>query len=206
MATATTGSDGGYTITALPSGTYSVEASAPGFLRSTVAVTITSGASKTQNFGLSPLLAQGELRIVLTWGSSPSDLDSHLWLPPERPYHVYYGRRGTQTSCPYANLDLDDTSGFGPETITIKQRFVGGDYVYAVHNYSGSPDLTASAAKVQVFDSRGLLAAFDVPTTGAGRWWNVLKVNGTTGAITEVNQLVGDPSPYSDTTTGCAVP
>jgi len=122
----------------------------------------------------------------------------------ETPYHVYYSRRGSLDACPYAALDVDDTSSFGPETITITQRFLEGTYVYAVHNFSGSPDLTASQARVQVFDSTGLIATYDVPTAGQGRFWHVLTINGQSGAITEVNQLGDNPEPYPDTDAGCS--
>ena len=34
-----------------------------------------------------------------------------------------------------ANLDVDDISSYGPETITILEN-IYGTYTYAVHNYS----------------------------------------------------------------------
>lgn len=197
LATVTTGTNGSYSIPELPPGSYTVQASAPGFLRSSQTISVTSGATTTANFSLSPLLARGQLRLVLTWGTSPNDLDSHLWTPPTQRYHLYYGRRGVTTACPFANLDVDVTSGRGPETITISQ-LLSGTYVYAVYNFSGSPDISTSQARVQVFDSTGLIATFQIPSTGTGRWWDVLRINGATGAITEVNQIVADPTPYPD--------
>jgi hypothetical protein len=122
------------------------------------------------------------------------------------PYHVYYSRKGSAESCPFAQLDVDDTTAYGPETVTIRQRITQGTYVYAIYNYSGFPAITESGAQVQVFDSTGLLTTLNVPVTGEGRWWNVLTIDGATGAISEVNTITGDAAPYGDTTLGCDAP
>jgi uncharacterized protein YfaP (DUF2135 family) len=204
-AVATTGSGGSYQIPELPPGSYTVEAQARGFLRSRLDdVQVAAGQSTPVNFSLSPFLARGELRLVLTWGGQPADLDSHLWLPMEAPYHVFYGRRGDSEQCPFAVLDRDDVNGFGPEAITISQRVLQGTYVYAIHNFSGFPDLATSGAQVQVFDSSGLVATIEVPTLGSGRFWKVLTIDGATGAISIVNELGNNPEPYPDTAAGCA--
>lgn len=204
IATATSGSDGSYTTAELPTGTYTLQAQASGFLKATdEGVDVTAGSSTTHNFSLSPLLVAGQIRLVLTWGTTISDLDSHLWLPTEKQYHVYYNRRGDDEICPFAELDVDDTSFEGPETITISD-LQEGSYTYAIYRFS-SGDFTTSSAQVQVFDSTGLLETFTVPTTGSGAWWNVLTINGSTGAITEVNTLSDtDAAPYADSTLGCA--
>jgi hypothetical protein len=204
VANATTGVGGTYTIPELPGGTYTVEARAPGFLTSTQQnIVVTLGLDTTVNFSLSPLLSVGQLRLVLTWGEMPYDLDSHLWLPVEKPFHLFYARRGSLVACPFAELDVDDTSSFGPETITIDQLFTG-IYRYAVYNWSGTPAITTSEAQVQVFDSTGLIATFNVPTEGDGLWWHVLDLNGETGAILDVNQVTTEvPELYFDTNQGC---
>lgn len=207
LTSATSDLNGNYTIPELPAGVYTLEARASGFLRSSQEnVQVTAGQNTVVSFSLSLLLAQGELRLVLTWGAQPGDLDSHLWLPMEEPYHVYYSRRGSVDVCPFAALDRDTTTGFGPETITIKQRIREGTYVYAIFNYTGAPELTASEAQVRVFDSTGLIATVDVPTTGTGRFWKVLSIDGLTGVVTEINELGDTPEPYPDTDSGCAAP
>jgi hypothetical protein len=116
-------------------------------------VVIPIGGSLTLNISLSPTLAAGNMRFVLNWGESPSDLDSHLNTPDieGQPYHVYYGDEGSETSAPYALLDYDITSGFGPETMTIYQMF-SGTYQYYIHNYSETPDITTSQAVVQIYN------------------------------------------------------
>ncbi len=207
LTSVTTDASGNYSIPELPAGTYALEIQASGFLRSSAdEVQVTAGENAVVSLSLSPLLALGELRLVLTWGGSPRDLDSHLWLPIETPYHIYYSRPGNLDDCPFALLDVDDTYSFGPETITIRERFLQGTYVYSINNYSGSPSLTESEAQVQVFDSTGLIATLNVPTEGEGLFWNVLSIDGATGAITEINTLGGTPEPYPDTTIGCEAP
>lgn len=78
-----------------------------------------------------PHLDQGTIRFVLTWGYQPKDLDSHLITPNEK--HVYFAQKNPNLAG--ANLDVDDTSSYGLETITITE-LQSGQYLYLVHNYS----------------------------------------------------------------------
>jgi hypothetical protein len=64
---------------------------------------------------------QGQLRIVLTWGETPRDLDSHLDTPSG--CHVFYGRK--QCNRGQESLDTDVTDSFGPETINIRKLTPG---------------------------------------------------------------------------------
>jgi hypothetical protein len=189
--TITADSNGQFLFSGLPAGSVQVTASAPGFAPSTQTGAVPAGGTGTIVLALSPTLAPGQYRIVLTWGASPSDLDSHLWVPTTpSPTEVYFGNLGSLTSPPFAQLDQDDTTGFGPETITIAQ-VLPGQYTYAVHNFSGAPPITTSAAQVTVFDSNGQLASFNVPTTGTGTWWTVFTFNN--GTVTPVNTISTTP-------------
>jgi uncharacterized protein YfaP (DUF2135 family) len=193
----TTNGSGNYTIPNVPAGTQTVRAAATGFISDQQSAAVPAGGTVAVNFALSPVLAQGEMRIVLTWGSAPRDLDSHLWLPASRPFHVFYANRGNCNAHPYACLDVDDVTSYGPETVTIRQRFQG-QYVYAVYNYSGESAITGSNGRVQVYGTNGLVADFQVPNTGSGRWWYVFDLDGTTGAITPRNYVTStSPGPYT---------
>ncbi len=200
-----TDTGGAFFIEGLPPGPCRVEAAAPGFLRGQrTDLAITAGETTfNADVALSSLLAAGQMRCVLSWGQAPSDLDLHLWLPPDEPYHVYYGRRGQLDACPFAALDVDHTQGFGPETVTITQRIGNGQYVVMVRNYSGSPPLAGSGARVDVFDSTGLIAAFTAPLSGSGADWAVLEVDAQTGAITELGTIELSVEPYGDTAAAC---
>ena len=110
---------------------------------------------------------------------------------------MYWNNIGSCTGSPWACLDVDNVTGYGPETITIKQRY-NGTYVYAVYNYSQNPAITASQGVVRVYGQSGLVATFNVPTSGNGAWWYVFDLNGNTGAITPHNVVqTGSPAPYS---------
>ena len=150
--TTTTNASGQYTMT-VPAGARVITTSATGFTTRTDSVTITAGAATTYNPSLVPTSVGTGVSVVLTWGAQPSDLDSHLVGPNGSGgrFHCYYANR---TPVPFVTLDVDDTSAFGPETITVAQvsgAFVAGTYNYYVHNYSGSPAFNTSNAVVTVF-------------------------------------------------------
>ncbi len=121
--------------------------------------------------------------ISLTWGEYPSDLDSHLLIPMTWDqnydyYHIYYSSMGSLGEDPYAVLDTDDTSSYGPEIIT-GTRLYQGRFQYWVHNYTSdhSEDLKNSGAMVQL-EIGGALYLYDVstvPLEGADLtgWWHV---------------------------------
>ena len=87
-----------------------------------------------------------------------------------------------------ADLDLDDTSSYGPETTTIYNP-IEGEYVFYVYNWTGSPDIKTSGATVKVYNGNSNEPAyvFSVPLTGDGRYWTVFKYNSKTRRVTPVN-------------------
>ena len=103
------------------------------------------------------------------------------------------------------SLDVDDTYQYGPETTTIS-TVRAGMYRYSVHNYStqssaGAAGIASSPAKVEVYDSNGLVNTFIAPAAGTGNTWRVFEMNvaGTTASITGINSYVTVTS-YSDNT------
>lgn len=82
-------------------------------------------------------------------------MDSHLSYKNQ---HVYWDNKQGQD----ANLDVDDTDSYGPETITIDKRLDGQYYVYSVHDYSdrakpNTANLSNSQAKVMVYAGESLI-------------------------------------------------
>lgn len=122
-------------------------------------------------YAISPIMQELDgLRIVLSWGSSPLDIDSHLSYPGG--YICYYKKDAS-----LANLDVDDTDSFGPETITITKKIAGKKYVYAIHDFSDK-DLTnnsnlsnISRAKVFVYVGNTLIKTYKMPTGQKGNIW-----------------------------------
>jgi PKD repeat protein len=172
-------------------GTHTVTASATGYTTYTNSqVSITEGGTLELQISLSPTLAAGQYRFVLTWGETPYDLDSHLKTPviEGTAYHIYFSDQGSVDSPPYAILDIDDIDSFGPETTTIYD-LKSGEYHYYIHNYSESPEIIISNATVQIFNDNGLLHTLQVPTSGTGLYWDVCTLNGN-GSINIINQIV----------------
>lgn len=184
---ATSDATGVATIPDTPTGTFTLTVSMAGYITYQQTVTLVVGPNNLI-VALSPQLAAGQMRFVLTWGENPRDLDSHLTGPDTAGgrFHVYFADRNPTGAD--ANLDVDDTSSYGPETITISQ-FHSGTYRYYVHHFSGTGTLSTSGAIVKVYGEQGLLATATVPTTGTGEYWYVFDVDGATRAITLVNTI-----------------
>lgn len=197
-----TGVDGTFAFAGVLPGATTVAASAEGYSDGLLEdVVVTAGATTTVDVLLSPTLSAGSLRVVLSWAEEPRDLDSHMWTPETQPYHVYFGGPGSLEGCPGTALDLDDTSGFGPETITIQSPIVG-TYRYGVRLFGGVGTLSQSMAVVEVFDTSGLIARFEVPQNGtaAETWWHVFDADPSTGSLTPVDRLYQDQTelePYT---------
>lgn len=185
-----TDESGAYLFQDLPYGNYEVTASISGYISLTRTVEHSNPVT-TSVFVLSQQLQTGQYRIVLSWGATPSDLDSHLWTTiGDVIYEIYYGDQGSATTAPFVILDTDDVDGYGPETITIYQ--LSSPAIFAVYNYSGDPEITASNARIEVYSGNQKIANYSVPTTGTGRWWYVFDLS-TTGQITERNTISENP-------------
>jgi len=193
LQTTISGRDGSYSFTGLTPGNYTALARAEGFIPGVAyEIAVSEDEQVTRDIILSPVLLEGQTRIVLTWGDSPVDLDAHLTGPLdiESRFHVFWDDEGSLTAEPFSALDIDDRDGNGPETITIAQQDLGV-YRYSVHDYvnrgaESSSALGASGAKVQVFQDDRLIARFDVPATD-GTLWTVFELNGPT--LTSINSM-----------------
>jgi tetratricopeptide (TPR) repeat protein len=117
----------------------------------------------------------GGYRIVLSWNESPKDIDSHLVYGDS---HIYWNNQnGVQ-----GMLDVDDTDGFGPETITIKKSLNGNRYIYAVHDYTNkdesfSSKLSESGAKVLVYAGSTQIETFYIPQGKIGNLWVLFTIS-----------------------------
>ncbi len=191
-----TNSSGQYMIENVPVGYYTVEASKQGYVTGYTNIIVVSAAERNDfDFTITPVLNSDEIRIVLTWGASPSDLDSHLIgkTPSGGSFNVFYNDKVyTYNGTEMANLDVDDTTSYGPETITILEN-IYGSYIYAVHDYShrgstNSKALSSSGAVVRVFIGSSQVAEYNVPTDQVGTYWTVFEIAGN-GRILPVNSI-----------------
>lgn len=177
-------SDGSFEARLEP-GQYTVEISAAEFVTSYEEIQVPVDFNlKGLNFALSPELESGEIRIVLTWGETPRDLDSHL------EGHASDGERvdvsySHKIAGDIAKLDIDDISGFGPETTTIYD--IGGSYTFRVHNFSEDSALEDSGAVVRIYLSeQDEPVIFEVPS-GDGIWWDVCTIED--GQVISINGI-----------------
>lgn len=200
-----TDSQGKYVTQYMPAGNYTVEVvdnrtldnEDARYLTSTFRIKILGNQSIPNQDGfVTNGLMPDQLRIVLKWGSTPRDLDSHLVGPSTSGgrFHTYYSDKNYYASDLMANLDLDDTSSYGPETTTIYQTSPG-IYTFLVHDYTNrsssySNSLANSGAYVEVYLGVSDIVAyrFDVPNL-SGTLWTVFSYNSNTGEILPINTM-----------------
>ena len=145
-------------------------------------------------------LDEATTKITLTWGADPSDLDSHLFGPitDDTRFHIYYSSKIAFINGEELNLDVDDTSSFGPEVVTIPRFTQAGNYKYAVHNYSGTPNIEIGETLVEAIID-GIRYPITPPTGDAMEWWHVFEIdvaNDLSFTITMINQW-SDSAPES---------
>lgn len=140
---------------------------------------VQSGTTSSQNGTMTPTISGDNFRIVLTWGTNPRDLDSHVvgTLSGGSPFHVYYGHKSQYDGdIEVCNLDVDDTSSYGPETITLNTT-VDTPYYYYIYRYAGSGTVASSEAQIKLYQGENLIATYNVPTDqGSGDYWNVFAI------------------------------
>ncbi|BBP02454.1 tetratricopeptide repeat protein [Sulfuriferula nivalis] len=153
-------------------------------------------------YAISPVMTNLDgMRIVLNWGATPPDLDSHLLFKNN---HIFFqNKNGTD-----ALLDVDDTDGYGPETTTIMRKHDGERYVYAVHSFSNyadttTHDLSNSGAKVFVYVGQTLIRTYYVPTHTIGNLWTVFAIT-ESGEIQDINTMGGTNGPNLESSTNQA--
>lgn len=139
------------------------------------------------------------IRIILTWGAEPRDLDSHLVGPgvDGGRFHIYYADRNYYNDGSYssdselyaADLDYDDVTSFGPEVTTI-HTFTPGTYYFYVHDYTTyssdtSEIMSYSGATVKVYrgTSNTPIAAYQISPGKQGVIWNVFQLNIQNGNV-----------------------
>ncbi|MBN2789181.1 MAG: carboxypeptidase regulatory-like domain-containing protein [Candidatus Delongbacteria bacterium] len=192
--TAKTDADGNYYVKNVASGNYTIEVGKEGYSDSWFTIISLGGETIiNQNTTMLPDLDDVQIRVVLTWGDSPRDLDAHLFGPEM--FHISCKKnKSIQSGEVSAELDFDDTYMYGPETITIHKKSTES-YEYVVQDYtnrknSDSKSLSNSGAKVRVYRGQNLLKTFFVPMGKYGNTWNVFKMQDS--KIVPINELTNE--------------
>lgn len=164
---------------------YTVEVSAKGYITEYYDIEVIKNQVKTgEDMILTPEVGEGEIRIVLTWGSSPTDLDSYAigTSSTGKNFNICYRNR---TVNDVGNLDVDDTSSYGPETITITD--IGSTFTYSVVDFRSEGTMGGCGATVKVYlPGESSAIEFKVPS-GSGLLWEVFEYEN--GEIREINDL-----------------
>ena len=180
-------------IFGLRSGNYTITASKSGYVTTSFNIVVLPGVvNPGQDGTISPEMESedGEYRVILTWGQAPADLDSHynaVTVNGIRDHIYYFAKAGIS-----ANLDVDDTTSYGPETVTVTSfSDLQDGFTYSVHDYTNrsstdSSALSLSGAIVKVYKGNTLLHTYNVPTDREGTVWNVFSID-QNGNITDLN-------------------
>ena len=86
---------------------------------------------RTQFLNTSGGATPAKLRVLLAWDSDGTDLDLHLVTPDGA--HIWYGNRSAANG---AALDVDVTTGYGPEIFAMPAP-IKGQYLVYVNYYGG---------------------------------------------------------------------
>lgn len=198
----------GYFEVELPAGKYVLKVEAEGFVIKYA--TIIVEPFETIHYGDIPVtrtLSENQMRIVLSWGEVPRDLDSHIvgMTNSGSPFHVAYYNRNFYDSYgePLVWLDVDDVSSYGPETVTLVDLDEIDEFTYCIHNYtersatetsSGAYSLSDSGAKIDVYKGNEQIASYNVPTNRKGTVWNVFSFD-SNGIIRRINTFEFESDP-----------
>ena len=77
-------------------------------------------------------------------------------------------------------MDLDDTSGYGPETVTITLNtdcMDSGYFRYSVYNFSNELSMSQSNATIRVYHGREKAQIFYVPLEADENTWCVFELS-----------------------------
>lgn len=110
---------------------------------------------------------QARLRVVLSWDSPGTDIDLHVVTPQGG--HAWYGSRVLADG---GALDVDVTTGYGPEIFSSATPPRGNYHVYVNYYGSGEPGQALTVAQVAIITNentpREKQQVFRVPLRAAG--------------------------------------
>lgn len=110
---------------------------------------------------------RAKLRVVLGWDTDGTDLDLHVVSPDGA--HVFYGNRVAANG---GALDVDVTTGYGPEIYANTSPPPGTYLVYVNYYGSGSGNSDVTTAQVTIISNEGTVSekreTVSVPMRKAG--------------------------------------
>lgn len=151
--TAVSDASGNYAGNVTEPGLYEATAEKEGYTTLSQEVYVSQDQTGYMDFVLSQELAAGEARVVLEWGADPDDLDLYCSGETDNGegVFVYFSEKSAlnNNGITIADLDVDDTSSYGPETVTLYD--LNGTYHFFVNNFSARKMISGSEAKLTVY-------------------------------------------------------
>ena len=184
---AQTVSENGTFILDLAVGDYTLELNGGGYIRDYYNVHISGTEETERDLILSKSVSSGTMRIVLTWGSVPRDLDGHLIGRTSGNKNIHVSYMDKQAVDNAANLDVDHISGNGCETITVND--INGTYQYTVNRYSMDGAIGSSGAVVKIYTDDGQVTTITPPINVSPTDWNVFRIEN--GTVTGIDGNIG---------------
>ena len=186
---------GDYYSRRLPAGNYCVEVIAEdlGYINTYFNVKVVGGTTIDYQYGyISPQIASGQIRTVLSWGEIPADIDSHMnfTLSNGMTGHVYYRNMEEKLeNSLVCALDRDDITQYGPETTTIYEGMTG-IYNFSVKNYSKECNMGPEGGVVRVYFGGHAYPSytFYMPEE-AINYWKVYSYNSATEHLQPSNEI-----------------
>ena len=183
LATYNAESDGSYEFPLDFNHEYMIEIMADGYYTDYFNVSTFEDFSLNQDFVLSKLLDKEVLRVILQWEETPLDLDTHaIGVYKANDIDIHYGNKiytdPDDNTFEVSTLDVDDTNGKGPETLSVYTKDF--EFVYRVTRYSNDRDMTSTRVRVKVYHKDGRQWEFFIDNkNNNAKHWNVFKfVNG----------------------------
>lgn len=176
----------GYCTVELVSGKYTVEVNAAEYIVEVFELEIyTTGVASVEAFTVSPQLEADQIRIVLEWGDYPRDLDSHLCTLNMASMVNFTRKTWREGGEVIAELDVDDTTGYGPETITVYDTDI--DFIYAVYDFTTTDEMFyRQDITVKLYTSSGAPTIYRIPTMDIdSNMWTVFKYQA--GSVQTIN-------------------
>jgi uncharacterized protein YfaP (DUF2135 family) len=108
---------------------------------------------RVQFYDANAARSPARLRVVLSWDSNGTDLDLHVVSPDGQ--HVFYGARSADNG---GALDVDVTTGYGPEIYASPSPLKGVYHVYVNYYGSGGGREDVTTAQVAIVSQEGTLS------------------------------------------------
>eukprot|EP00792_Barthelona_sp_PAP020_P004030 TRINITY_DN1839_c0_g1_i1.p1 TRINITY_DN1839_c0_g1~~TRINITY_DN1839_c0_g1_i1.p1 ORF type:complete len:486 (+),score=145.64 TRINITY_DN1839_c0_g1_i1:33-1490(+) len=162
----------------IPLGVFDINVMADGYMPYIQRIELAS--PKATTIFMCPIMQPNQKRIVLSWGVCPRDLDLYVRDMGTNELVYYKSRHASNL-----HLDIDVTSGCGPETVTLTNCM--NPVKISVHQFSSDGSIVGSGATITIFGAQGIehVIPFDQhPVLVEGnRWWPVAFYNPQTSEI-----------------------